>query len=147
MRSARRSRATRTISDLTLPLSTRQEAPLSRVRREPRQALPGALEQLLFDLHRGHEGFPHGLDRHEFDDMQQLDFGAERRGGALCLCARFANTAFGQVNDQQDATVNVMTSPHARRRCRKEQSPSQNCLSSRQRAASARSQGNGLGVS
>src|SRR5207302_11325221 len=44
---------------------------------ESREALPRALEQLFFDLYRGHEGFTHRLDRHEFHDVQQLDFGAE----------------------------------------------------------------------
>ena len=73
--------------------------------REPRQALPGALEQLLLDLHRGHEGLAHGLDRHEFHHMQQLDFGAERRGERLCL-APDRDAVLRQVNDQQDATVN-----------------------------------------
>ena len=37
--------------------------------------------------------------------MQQLDFGAERRGERLRL-APDRDTAFRQVNDQQDATVN-----------------------------------------
>src|SRR5437762_1936999 len=73
---------------------------------ESREALPRALEQLFFDLYRGHEGFTHRLDRHEFHDVQQLDFGAEGSGERLRL-ASDRETAFRQVNDQQDATINA----------------------------------------
>ncbi len=78
------SRAMRTISDFTLPASTRHElAAHAELRSECYQALFGPIQQLILDLDRRHECFAHGLHRHVLDHMQQVDLRPDRGGQCL----------------------------------------------------------------
>ncbi len=71
---------------------------------ERHQALLGALHQLIFHLHCGHERLAHRLHRHEFHHVQQLDRCAQGLGERLGLAAD-GETVLCQVDDQQDVTV------------------------------------------
>ena len=50
----------------------------SKLGRHGAQALRGTIEQLIFDLHRGHDRLAHGLDGNEFHHVQELHFRTDR---------------------------------------------------------------------
>src|SRR6185437_9468256 len=72
------------------------------------EALPGSLQQLVFDLHGGHQRLAHRLDRYELDDVQQFDFRA-RCARQRLPSARDGQAALGQIDDDQDTAIDRHT--------------------------------------
>src|SRR5690349_2091501 len=68
-----------------------------------REALTGALQQLVFYLNRGHQRFAHRLDGHELHDVEQLDLGPEYGGQRLCA-ASYDEAVFRQIDYDQEMT-------------------------------------------
>src|SRR5581483_6622325 len=87
----------------------------AQIGAEHREPLPGLIQQIILDLHGGHEGLAHRFHRYEFHNVQQLHLGADRGGERLRAPANH-HTVLGEVDHEQDAAIvgHVVTLQSAR---------------------------------